>query len=65
MTDVQKRIILELAKQDMKMLRVAREMGYNVNTVDYHLKRVHAETGLNPKRFYDLAELLMIINGGE
>ena len=63
MTDIQKRIVLEFAEHDMKAQRVAKELDYHINTVDYHLRRIHQKTGLNPKCFYDLVELLMIVNG--
>lgn len=58
LTDQEKQIIVSLAENDMKALRVANKLFMHHNTVEYHIAKIKAKTGLNPKRFYDLIELL-------
>ena len=61
MTDKQKAIILSMADNDMNASKVGREFGCSRNGIQYNFERIEDETGLNPKKFYDLLELIEII----
>lgn len=58
MTKTQAEIILKLAKNNINAAATAREMFMHRNTVDYHIRMVYRNTGLNPLNFYDLTALL-------
>lgn len=57
-TGLKRQIIESLARNDLNISEVARELHYNRNTIEYHIVNVEKETGLSPIRFYDLIELL-------
>ncbi len=52
-----------LADHDLNVGRAARALMVHPNTVHYRLKRVADLSGLNPKRFGDLADLLVALRG--
>ena len=58
MTPLDREIIKGLADNDMSIMAVAKSMFMHRNTVLYHIDKVQRETGLDPRNFYDLAELL-------
>lgn len=62
--ETHKKIVLAMAENDMKIGAVARQMNYHRNTVDWHLHRIQLECGLDPKRFYDLVELVKMAKEG-
>lgn len=47
-------------KDNMNVTDVARAIFTHRNTVLYHLNKVKQQTGLDPRRFYDLVELVQI-----
>ena len=49
-----------LANNNLCVSAAAKEAHYHRNTVVYHLTRVQEKTGLDPFRFFDLAQLLGI-----
>lgn len=55
-TDI--KILKGFAECDMNVSETARTLMYHRNNVDYHLKKIAEETGLNPFCFYDLVKLL-------
>ena len=61
MTPLDKEIIKGMADHNLNISAVAREIYLHKNTVEYHIKKVQHETGLNARKFYDLAELLLRI----
>ena len=61
LTNRQKEIILAVAQCDMSLNRVAEMLYFHRNTVVYHCDAIHRNTGLNPRRFYDLEKLLKIV----
>ena len=63
MTPMDKEIIRGLADNDMNIDAVARSLYVHRNTVEYHIKRIKINTGLNAKVFRDLVELLQRIEG--
>ena len=52
------RIIIMMADHSMNVCEVSRELFMHRNTVNYHLNNVKRQTGLDPRRFYDLVELV-------
>ena len=65
LSDKNKALILALAECDMNEAKVGRLMHYRRNTVAYHYKRIFAETGLNPSKFYDLVKLVELVKEGK
>lgn len=51
-------IVKELASCNMNVTKAGFNLGYHYSTITYHLDRIEARTGLNPRNFYDLIELL-------
>lgn len=51
-------IVVAMANHNMKVTDVARAIFTHRNTVLYHLNKVKQQTGLDPRRFYDLVELV-------
>lgn len=58
MSELQKEIILTFALCNMNVCATARKVYIGRNTVEYHLGKVKAETGLDPHNFYDLIALV-------
>ncbi len=58
LSETGKEVILKFAECDMKISSASRALYMHRNTVDYHLEIARRETGLNPKRFYDLVKLV-------
>lgn len=65
MTPLDKEIIKGMADNNMNMNAVAKNLYVHRNTVEYHIEKVKRETGLNARKFYDLAELLARIDKGK
>lgn len=51
-------IVMAMANHNMNVTDVARAIFAHRNTVLYHLDKVKQQTGLDPRRFYDLTELV-------
>ena len=58
MTNTQAQVIKMLAKNNINAAATAREMFMHRNTIDYHIRMVYRNTGLNPLVFYDMIKLL-------
>lgn len=56
----QKEIILTFSENNMNSSKTARSLYMASSTIEYHLKMILHNTGLNPKRFYDLIILVEI-----
>ena len=65
MTPLDKEIIKGMADNNLNMMAVARGLYMHRNTVLFHIEKVQRETGLNARKFYDLAELLLLIDKSE
>ena len=61
LTDDEKNMILAFARNDMKYCQTAREYFISHNGFRYHLRKIHAKTGLNPTKFADLMRLVILI----
>jgi carbohydrate diacid regulator len=51
-------IVIAMANHNMNVTDVVRAIFAHRNTVLYHLNKVKQQTGLDPRRFYDLVELV-------
>ena len=51
-------IVIAMANHNMNVTDVSRAIFAHRNTVLYHLDKVKRQTGLDPRRFYDLVELV-------
>lgn len=61
LTPDDKRVVIAYANGRMNMKEASRRENYAYTTVAYHLTSVRAKTGLNPKNFHDLAQLVSMI----
>lgn len=61
LTPDDKRVVMAYANGRMNMKEAARKENYAYTTVMYHLTSVRAKTGLDPKNFHDLAQLVNMI----
>ncbi len=61
LTHDDKRVVMAFADGRMNMKEAARKESYAYTTVMYHLTSVRAKTGLDPKNFHDLAQLVSMI----
>ena len=62
MTKEDKEILIAYAEHNMSVSDTARALVYHRNSVDYHLRKIAKETGLNPKNFFDLVVLVMEVS---
>lgn len=58
MTPTQAEIVVKLAANNINVAATAREMFMHRNNIDYHVRMIHRNTGLNPLKLYDLLELV-------
>ena len=65
LSGIQKKILLLYAENDMKLERVKRKLFYARGTLDYYLDQIRVKTGIDPRTFYGLAELVQKVNKGE
>ena len=56
--ELHRKMLQLMAEHDMCCAAVGRAMGYHPNSVIYHMNKVQDETGLDPRTFYGLCELL-------
>lgn len=64
MNEIHKTVILEMANCDMNCNHVAKRIYRSRSGVQYYIGQIKRETGLDCRRFYDLIELLKMIDGG-
>lgn len=55
---IRQKVIQVYAEESMNANKAAEKLYMHRNTVAYHLDMVKKETGLDPRNFYDLVELL-------
>lgn len=58
LTDIERETILSYAECDMNANKACRAAFVTRNGFQYRLKIIREKTGLNPKCFYDLIELV-------
>lgn len=62
MTKIDIEVIQALVDCNMNSASAARKMYVHRNTVEYHIAKIRQETGLNPKKFRDLAKLFEMVD---
>lgn len=65
LTVADKKIIFAYAACGMNLLKAARMLNYSYTGAKYHLSSVKAKTGLNPRDFFELAEIATAIKKEE
>ena len=65
MTPFEVEIIKTYAACDMSQALTGRQLFVHVNTIQYHFDKIKKETGLDPRRFNNLVELLLRIEKEE
>lgn len=58
MDELDARIVLSMADNNLNMNAVGRELYMHPNTIKYRAVKIKKATGLNPQRFCDLIKLL-------
>lgn len=61
LTERHRGLILAFAENNMNVLGTAKASYMSWTNVNFHLKRIHKLTGLNPKNFYDLVDLVKMV----
>lgn len=58
LSDIEKTIVRQMAKNGLNVTDVSRAMLYHRNTIVYHIEMIKKATGKDPRNFCDLVELL-------
>jgi sugar diacid utilization regulator len=61
MDEIDVKVIIGLADNDMNLSKVASNMFCHRNTALYHVKKIQTATGLDPLKFYDLCKLVQMV----
>lgn len=60
-TEQEKDIIRSMARNSLRVKRVATELSFNCGTIYYHICKIKQVYGLDAKTFYGLTELLNLV----
>lgn len=63
LTRMAKEVILAYAECGMRVCPAARRVYCDHRTVSYHLDKIKAITGYDPRNFYELYKLVEMVNG--
>lgn len=63
--DVERNVIMAMADENLRVSKAANSLYLHRNTVVYHLDQIQEITGLDPRKFYDLVELIDMLMKGE
>ena len=64
MTDRQKAIVLAMAEHNMNKVEAGKSLFYSRSNVLYHCGEIYKQTGLDPRKFYDLVKLVEMVKEG-
>lgn len=59
----QAKVILMYAKMDMDAVATGDRLWMSYGSINYQLRKIKDETGLNPHKFYDLCRLVGMAQG--
>lgn len=62
LTEMDIEIIKNMCEYDMNIAFVSRAMFMHWGSIAYHLDKIKRNTGLDPRVFYDLVELMDMLN---
>lgn len=65
LNELQKQVIIAMCQNDMSVTRTARAMHYAHNNIQYHVEHIRAQTGLNPRNFFDMIKPYEMATGGQ
>lgn len=65
MTPFEIAMVQAYAECDMSLERAAKQLYVHRNTIAYHFEKIRTKTGINPRTFNGLVELLSRIERGE
>ena len=54
-------VVLAMADCDLRQASVARRLDTMPSAIQYNIERIITKTGLDPRRFYDLQDLLDMV----
>ena len=57
----ERQVVFMMAECDLRQAAVARKLGTMPNAIQYNIERICDKTGLDPRRFYDLQKLLVLL----
>ena len=63
MTRTRCKVVLALADCNMRANAAARKLYLDHSAVNYHIKLIKAITGKDPRKFYELVELVKMVKG--
>lgn len=58
-------IIIAMADHSMNVNAVADTLHYSRNNICYHIEKITCKFGLNPRKFYELCQLMKLVKAGE
>ena len=61
MDDWDAEIIIALADNNMNITKASRVLYVHRNTIEYHIRKVKRNTGLDATQFHDLCKLLQMM----
>jgi sugar diacid utilization regulator len=62
LSNLDREIIMAFAKYDMKPYRVSQNIYLAKGTIMYHVKKIKQITGLDIRKFYELCELIEVMD---
>lgn len=65
MTPVRYAVILAMADCNLNICAAARKLGVDHTNVRYHIERIIDITGKDPRKFYELVELVYLVKGAK
>ena len=65
MTEREKEIVLALARNDMNVSKTAKDLHFHRNNMTYHIEHITKKYNLDPRKFYDLIQLIEAARGGD
>lgn len=65
LNEKQRAVVMAFADNDMSLTKTASAVYYSAANIAQYLRRIAMLTGLDPKRFYDLVELVRKIKEGK
>lgn len=60
---IQAKVVVALVNNNLNGMLAAQELHYHHNNIYYHMRKIHKNTGLDPRNINDLAKLYTIAKG--
>ena len=59
----EREVVAAMAVCDLRQAEVARRLDTEPCAIQYNISRICTKTGLDPRKFYDLQKLLVMVEG--